>query len=103
LNAYSYFMNTSEVSDYAFGQVLLRTTGTPGTFQFCSDDPHFVETWVAYVNGTRSTGATAGCDSFTVGAAGDFQVQSRRAIIFGVHSGDSETSQNYTIYGFSQL
>jgi Collagen triple helix repeat (20 copies) len=103
LNGYSYFMDTSQVRDYEFGQMHLHTTGTPGTFQLCSDDVHFVETWVAYVNGNRSTGATAGCDSFTVGAAGDFQVESRRAVIFGVHSGDSSTDKNYTIYGFSQL
>jgi hypothetical protein len=103
LKAYSYFMSTSGVGDFEFGQVHLHTTGTPGQFQFCSDDPHFSQTWVAYVNGTRSTGATASCNTFNVGAAGDFQVQSRRALIFGVHSGDSATATSYTIYGFSQL
>jgi len=103
LNAYSYYMDTSLVRDYEFGQVHIHTTGTPGTFQLCSDDVHFVETWTAYVNGARSTGATATCDPFTPGANGDFQLESRRTIIFGVQSGDGATDKNYTLYSFSQL
>jgi hypothetical protein len=105
LNAYSYFMDTSAVGDFAFGQVHIHTTGTPGTFELCSD----VGTvpFVAYINGVRRPPPASTVSSctlpFTVGAGGDFEVQARRAVIFGVHSGDDVTSQNYDLYGFSQL
>ena len=101
LNAYSYFMDTSLTGDFSFGQVHLHTPGTPGVFSLCSD----VGTvpYVAYINGTRSAGTvSSGCTSFNVGV-GDFRVQARRAVIWGVHSGDSTTNTNYDIYGLSQL
>jgi hypothetical protein len=101
LNGYSYFMNTSTTGDFSFGQVHLHTVGTPGVFWLCSDvDP---VPYVAYINGTRTAGTvSSGCTSFTVNV-GDFQVQARRAVIWGVQSGDSTTDRNYSIYGFSQL
>ena len=101
LNGYSYFMNTSKTGDFSFGQVHLHTIGTAGVFWLCSD----VETvpYVAYINGTRTAGTvSSGCTSFTVNV-GDFQVQARRAVIWGLQSGDSTTDRNYSIYGFSQL
>ncbi len=102
LNAYSYFLDTSITNDYPFGQVHLHATGTAGSFQLCSDVG--IVPYVAYVNGTRTTGNVgAGCTGFAVGAAGDFQIEARRAVIWGVHSGDSTTNQNYDIYGLSQL
>jgi hypothetical protein len=30
-------------------------------------------------------------------------VTMRRSIVFGVHSGDSTTNENYNVYGFGQL
>jgi hypothetical protein len=100
LKAYSYFMDTSATDDFSFGQVHLHTSATPGAFSLCSD----VGTvpYVAYVNGTRTAGTVSGCKGFTVGV-GDFQVEARRAVIWGVHSGDSTTNTNYDIYGLSQL
>jgi Collagen triple helix repeat (20 copies) len=101
-NLYGYFMNTAITdSSYAFGQVHLATTGTAGSFQLCSDNG--TVPYVAYINGTRTAGNVSTCVSFTVGAGGDFQVQARRSIIWGVHSGDDVTSKNYDIYGISQL
>jgi hypothetical protein len=102
LNGYSYFLDTSTTSDYGFGQVHLHTAGTAGQFQLCSDvDP---VPYVAYVNGVRTTGTvTSACTGFNVGAAGDFQIEARRAVIWGVHSGDSTTDKNYDVYGLSQL
>lgn len=104
LNAYSYFMTTTDAADFAFGQVHIHASGTAGQFQLCNDTPATI-TRVAYVNGTRTTGAIgAGSCSlpFTVGAGGDFQVEARRAIIFGVNAGDAATS-SYNLYGWSQL
>jgi hypothetical protein len=109
MNAYSYFMNTSSVLDYPFGQAKLHTTGAAGQFQVCGNLAGVAGSlpYVAYVNGVRSTGtvlANLGCSGLlNVGAAGDFTVTIRRAIMFGVHSGDSTTNTNYTVYGFSQL
>jgi hypothetical protein len=102
LNVYSYFLDTSTTSDFSFGQVHLHTTGAAGQFQLCSD----VDTvpYVAYINGVRTASTvSAACTGFNVGAAGDFQIEARRAVIWGVHSGDSTTSKNYDIYGLSQL
>ena len=102
-------MNTSQVQDYPFGQAKLRTTGTPGEFKVCEDSSAlFGEfNFVVYVNGTRTTGIIpldpGGCSStFDAGAGGDFQVTIRRAQIFGVHSGDGATNENYNLFGFSQ-
>jgi hypothetical protein len=105
LNAYSYFMSTTATADFAFGQVHIHTTSTPGQFELCNDSAGTI-TRVAYINGVRSTGlvGAVGCTlPFTINAAGDFQVQARRAVIFGVHSGDSTTATSYNLYGWSQL
>jgi hypothetical protein len=99
---YGYFMNTQTTASYQFGQIHLRSTSSSGTFQLCSDNGEVH--YVLYVNGTRSTGTVTTCTtSITVGAAGDFMVQARRAVIWGVHSGDSDSSTAYDLYGFSQL
>ena len=108
LNLYSYFMNTStNGTTFQFGQMHLRTVGVAGEFEVCSDGAiGSTVPVVVYVNGARTTGvvASGGCTgAFTVGAGGDFQVSIRRAQIFGVHSGDTVTSKNYNLYGFSQL
>jgi hypothetical protein len=108
MRVYAYFMTTGTVTDYPFGQARLRTTGTAGQFQVCGNVPGTTGTfsYVAYVNGARSAGTVGsnGCSpAFTVGAGGDFVVTIRRAIIFGVHSGDGVTNRNYNTYGFSQL
>ncbi len=109
VNFYSYFMNTtSGVNDFPFGQAKLQTTGTAGQFRVCGNGAGTGSfNYVAYVNGTRSAGTVAssgGCSSaFDAGAGGDFQVTIRRAQIFGVHSGDNTTNENYNLYGFSQL
>jgi hypothetical protein len=92
LELYSYFMDTGATTDFSFGQVHLHTTGTPGAFQLCSDVG--IVPFVAYVNGARTASTVTGCVPFNVGAAGDFQVEARRAVIFGVHSGDSPTNEN---------
>jgi hypothetical protein len=105
----SMFMNTGAVADYDIGQIRLRTTGTAGQFQVCrqvmtvTDRP-----FVVYVNGVRATGTlTAGelCDpaNFDPGAGGDFQVYSRRAVVFGVHSGDGPANENYQLLVLSGL
>jgi hypothetical protein len=108
LNAFSYFMDTSRTDDYAFGQASLHTSGTPGAFEVCSNSapPTGSVNFVAYVNGTRTAGTIMNgtCSSaFNPGIGGDFTVTLRRAIVFGVHSGDSTTSKNYVLYGFSAL
>jgi len=107
MRAYAYFMNTSAVADYVFGQAKLHTTGGSGFFQVCGNSTAAGSfNYVAYVNGVRTAGTvpTNGCTaSFNVGIGGDFVVTIRRAIIFGVHSGDSTTNTNYLAYGFSQL
>lgn len=107
MNFYSYFMNTGSVNDYPFGQAKLQTTGTAGQFRVCGNSSATGSfNYVAYVNGTRTAGtvSTGGCSSaFDAGAGGDFQVSIRRVQIFGVHSGDSTTNENYNLYGFSQL
>lgn len=108
MNFYSYFMNTtSGVQNFPFGQARLQTTGTAGQFRVCGNSSATGSfNFVAYVNGTRTAGTvpTNGCSSaFDAEAGGDFQVSIRRAQIFGVHSGDSTTNENYNLYGFSQL
>jgi hypothetical protein len=107
LNFHSYFMDTSAVQDYPFGQMKLQTTGIPGQFKVCrngsiSADP---VNFVVYVNGVRTAGTyAAGCSSvFDAGAGGEFRVSARRAQVFGVHSGDSTTNENYSLIGFDQL
>lgn len=107
LNFYSYFMDTSTTQDYNFGQVKIQTTGTAGEFRVCKTFSSVTSMpLVVYVNGQRTTGVLVGggCSSvFDAGAGGDFQVSSRRAQIFGVHSGDGTSSENYSLIGFSQL
>jgi hypothetical protein len=102
VKVYGYFMNTTTTANYQFGQVHLRSTGTSGTFQLCSDNGEVH--YVVYVDGSPTTGSVTSCtSSFTVGAAGYFMVQARRAIIWGVASGDSDSSTAYDIYSLSQL
>jgi hypothetical protein len=108
LHWYSYFMDTSETARFLFGQIELQTTGTAGQFKVCGDPGNEGTNFVVYLNGTRSTGSLPGgapvCSSaFDAGAAGDFQVSGRRAQIFGVHSGDGATNENYSLIGFSSL
>ncbi|MGH3088648.1 MAG: hypothetical protein ACRDSJ_15190 [Rubrobacteraceae bacterium] len=109
LNFHSYFMNTSTAGSFPFGQVKIETTGTPGQFKVCEDVSATSGTFnfVAYVNGTRTSGSFAvngGCSQiFDAGAGGDFQVSIRRTQIFGVHSGDGTTNENYSLIGFTQL
>jgi hypothetical protein len=105
---YSYFMDTSLANqDFVFGQAKLQTTGSPGEFKVCGNNPSGGDfNYVVYVNGTRSNGTvgTGACTApFEVGPGGDFQVTVRRALIFGVHSGDVPPNSNYNVYGFSQL
>jgi hypothetical protein len=104
LRAYSYFMSTTATADFAFGQVHIRSTSTPGQFELCNDAAGTVS-YVAYVNGARTFGTlgTGSCVAKTVGAAGDFQVEARRAVIFGVSSGDNAAATSYNLYGWSQL
>jgi len=107
MHAYSYFMNTSLVTDFDFGQAKLHTTGAAGFFQICGNSTAAGSfNFVVYVNGVRSAGTvpTSGCSSsLNVGNGGDFVVTIRRSIIFGVHSGDSTANANYLLYAFSQL
>lgn len=109
VTALSYFMNTATTQDYVFGQIKLRTNGIAGQFQVCnvSFGTTGSRNFVAYVNGTRTAGTfslNGGCSQvFDAGAGGDFQVSSRRAQIFGTHSGDGTTNENYSLIGFSQL
>lgn len=110
VRAYGYFMDTGTgtIIDYPFGQARIETTGTAGQFRVCGNVPGVSTNfnYVVYVNGVRTAGAV-GADScsalFNVAATGDFTVTIRRAIIFGVQSGDSTTNQNFDLYGFSQL
>lgn len=106
LNIYSYFMATTGTGSFSFGQVIVQATGVSGQFCLRSIGPGTF-TYVADVNGTRTTGTAATtCDAgntFTVGASGDFRLQSRRALIHGVHSGDGAAATSYNLYGFSQL
>jgi hypothetical protein len=110
LRFYSYFMNTSSgVVDFPFGQAKLQTTGTGGQFRVCGNLVGVLGSFnfVAYVNGARTAGTVAissGCSGiFDAGAGGEFWVTIRRSIIFGVHSGDGTTNENYLLYGFGQL
>lgn len=106
VNFYGYFMDTSTSGTMlSFGQAHLQTIGVAGQFDVCNDAVAAVN-YVVYVNGVRTAGAVgagACAGPFNVGAGGDFQVTIRRAQIFGVHSGDSLTNQNYDVYGLSQL
>lgn len=104
---YSYFMTTTSTNRLDFGQMALEAAGVAGQFKICGDTGGSgLLNWVLYLNGTRSTGTVAGnaCTAaFDAGAGGDFQVTMRRSIVFGVHSGDSTTNENYNVYGFGQL
>jgi hypothetical protein len=108
---FSSFMNTVDgVRDIPFGQAKLQTTGTAGQFKVCTNTTATVGAFnfVVYVNGTRTAGSLnlAGSGScsqvFDVGAGGDFQVSIRRVQIFGVHSGDGTSNENYSLIGFGQ-
>lgn len=110
LNFHSYFMDTSAVRDYPFGQMKLQTTGVPGQFRVCGNGTPgttSIFNFVVYVNGARTAGsfnAGGACSAvFDAGAGGEFQVSARRAQIFGVHSGDGTTNENYSLIGFDQL
>lgn len=101
-------MDTATTQDYLFGQMKLQTNGTAGRFQVCKTGvSNQTVNFVVYVNGVRTAGSisSAGLCSqvFDAGAGGDFQVSTRRAQIFGMHSGDGATSENYSLIGFSQL
>jgi hypothetical protein len=106
-NFYSYFMTTTSTDRYAFGQMAIQAAGAAGQFRICGNTggPGALP-WVLYLNGVRSTGNVNGnnCTApFDAGAGGEFRVTIRRSIVFGVHSGDSPTNENYNIYGFGQL
>jgi hypothetical protein len=84
--------------------VHVASVGVAGQFQLCNDAAGDVS-YVAYVNGARTFGTlgAGSCVTKTVGAAGDFQVEARRAVIFGVSSGDNAAATSYNLYGWSQL
>ncbi len=109
LNFQSYFMSTSQTQDFPFGQIKLQTNGTAGQFRVCEDIDATNGTFnfVVYVNGTRTSGSfpvNNGCSQFfDAGAGGDFQVSGRQAQIFGIHSGDGTSNENYSLIGFSRL
>jgi hypothetical protein len=110
LKFYSYYMDTSgNPKDYEFGQIKIETEG-PGHFKICGNLPApgngIPFPYVLYLNGVRSHGSVMSnaCNpAILVTAPGDFQVEVRRTLIFGVHSGDSPTSDTYNLYGFSQF
>ena len=108
MNFYSYFMDTATTNRYAFGQMAIQAAGTAGQFRICANlgGVSGAMPWVLYLNGVRSTGSQSGsgCSApFDAGAGGEFRVTMRRSIVFGVHSGDAPTNENYNIYGFGQL
>jgi hypothetical protein len=104
---YSYFMDTATANRFDFGQMALEAAGVAGQFRICGDTGGAGNfNWVLYLNGVRSTGLVAGnaCTApFDAAAGGEFQVTMRRSSVFGVHSGDSTTNENYNVYGFGQL
>jgi hypothetical protein len=106
---FSYFLDTSRARSYPLGQIALLTNGVAGQFRICGDIPGAAGTmpYVAYVNGARSTGTVAangGCSTtFDAGAGGDFSFSIRRVQAFGMHSGDTTTSESYALFAFSQL
>lgn len=107
LNFYAYFMNTANSTRFDFGQIALESNGVAGQFTICGDTGSPTPmNWVLYLNGARTAGTVAGnacAAAVDAGAGGDFRVQMRRSMIYGVHSGDSTTNENYNIYGFGQL
>lgn len=111
LKFYSYFMDTTAplpATRFNFGQVAIETNATAGQFKICGDtaNPGSTWQWVLYLNGARTTGTVAGnaCTAAVdAGIGGEFRVTVRRSIIFGVHSGDGPTNENYNLYGFGQL
>ena len=107
LQWYSYFGNTSQVHDYVFGQMLLRTNGVAGQFAICGNTGLAIPlNFVRYLNGVRTASTVNGnaCTAaFDVGAGGDFQISMRRSLVFGVHSGDDIANENYLLYGLGQL
>jgi len=106
---FSYFLDTSRARSHSLGQIALLTNGVAGQFRICGDIPGAIGTmpYVVYVNGVRSTGSVAangGCSAtFDAGAGGDFQFSIRRVQGFGMHSGDTTTSENYSLFAVSQL
>ncbi len=104
MNLYSYFMNTGAQEDYEFGPIFIRSIGLSGRFRICSESP-VSKRYVAYLNGVRSTGiiGTSCSPTFDVGVGGDFQVYSRQTRIYGVHSGDTLSNENYQLLGMSSL
>jgi hypothetical protein len=108
-NVYSYFVDTSTNGvQFPIGQVRLETVGIAGEVELCGNSSPGVlgtEPYVAYVNGTRSSGTIprAGCGVTVNVGVGDFEFRSRRADIIGVQSGDSTTNENYSVFGFSAL
>ena len=108
LTAYSYFVDTATNGvQLPVGQVRLQTNGVAGNIVLCGNTGS-TDTlpFVAYVNGTRSTGTISGIScatAFNVGANGDFEFRVRRTDIIGVHSGDSVGSKNYAVFAFTSL
>jgi hypothetical protein len=107
MNFYSYFMDTSKVQHYPFGQAKIWTNGNPGQFALCGNLANGGPfNYVVYVNGARHTGWLSGngyCTQvFDAGVGGDFQASIRRAQIFVVPSSAGLTDENYALYGFSQ-
>ena len=101
-------MTTTSTTRYAFGQMAIQAAGTAGQFRICGNlqGGSGNMPWVLYLNGVRSTGTVSGasCSTpFDAGPGGEFQVTLRRSIVFGVHSGDAPTDENYNLYGFGQL
>lgn len=109
LIGYSYFGNTSGSNTYAFGQLELRTNGVAGQYMVCkpATGGNSQMPIVLYVNGTRSTTSVTNpntCTSpFDVGAGGDFEMVGRGVHVFGIHSGDSSTNENYYLFGIGGI
>jgi hypothetical protein len=109
LTAYSYFANTAtNGTQLPVGQVKLQTNGVAGDILLCGNAPGAIDPvpFVAYVNGTRSTGSISGSNcatAFVIGSNGDFEFRVRRADIIGVHSGDSVGNKNYEVFAFTSL
>jgi hypothetical protein len=102
----SLFMSTSAAADYPItADMKLQTNGVAGQFQICKTTSGGTFNFVVYVNGVRTTGSITGiaCAAtvFDPGAGGDFQVYARRAVLFGIHSGDGTSNENYQLIGFN--
>jgi Collagen triple helix repeat (20 copies) len=106
---FSYYLDTSRAQSYPLGQIALKTNGAAGQFRVCGNisGANGSMPYVLYVNGVRSTGTVAvngGCSpAFDAGAGGDFSFSIRRVQAFGMHSGDATTSENYSLFGVSQI